>query len=572
MRLFMSKQRRFSRAKVSAIALAIIILVAAGYYGWTLLSPKPQSLYGGTIAVSLPSERETLDPTFSTVSFLQTIWYSMFEPLVVLDLNNDITPHLAESYEQLNDVTYVFHLRQGVKFHDDTDFTASAVKFTFERYMTTERSTRTLLAAYISKVEEIDTYTVRIMLKAPNADFLYIIAGADGLIISPSGVQKFGKDFGRNPVGTGPFQFVEWVAGDHITLKAFEGYWGGRPYLDQVVFKFVADPSVRVLQLERGETDISPILPDDAKRISEAGSLKVYNNPEQTYSFVFFNLTAGPLSNKFVRQALNYAIDRQLIVDTIYQGYGTPAIGPIAPALRAYYNPSLSVYGPKSDLEKAKQLLAEAGYPNGFKLKLIAPSLIGTVPKVQDLAVVLKEQWARIGVDVDLQILELGAFNSAVFNRRYESALAAWAGSGPYPTGVLFGWYHSSQAFKIGRFNLQNIVNERMDNLLDQLTAERDLAKRKALVDDIQKLILDEAYDVFIHHPHRIYAVTQRVEGFALHPSWTYDFVLSLKTIGVDVRLKPSGSAKFSKETTGDGEITAYLSREFSKKLSHCVG
>ncbi|MEN3186783.1 MAG: ABC transporter substrate-binding protein, partial [Atribacterota bacterium] len=233
---------------------------------------------GGTLVFGSAGDAARLDPADVTDGISITRTDAMFEGLLrYQEGSTEIEPCLAESWEVSEDgLTFTFHLRKGVKFHDGTDFNADAVVYSYKRqfdpnhpfYQYGEWAYWKWMFNYVKDVEKVDDYTVKIILSQPNASFLTSMAMFTVAVVSPTACEKYGADFFKNPVGTGPFKFVEWVKDDHITVEAFDDYWGGRPYLDRVIFRVIPDPSVRLLELEKGTIDcVEYPSPDDLERI-----------------------------------------------------------------------------------------------------------------------------------------------------------------------------------------------------------------------------------------------------------------------------------------------------------------
>ena len=313
------------------LAAALVAVLAMAVPG---SAQDPQR--GGTLRVGLLGDFTTMDPHMSTSTEDRDLYYQLYKPPLALDANLKITPELAESWEQPDAVTYVFRLRKGVKFHDGSDLTAEAVKWNFDRILNPATgSIRRSELASIKSVDVVDPLRVKSStLKEPDATLLAALSDRAGMIVSPAAVEKHGKDFARYAVGTGPFQFVEWVKDDHLTVRRFPGYWkAGLPYLDEVVYKGIPDNTVKLTALRTGTLDlIDDLPPKDIAATRANPKLRVVETPGLGYRRIELNHTRPPFNNKALRQAVAWAINRDAIHRAVFFGAGAPAQGPISPS------------------------------------------------------------------------------------------------------------------------------------------------------------------------------------------------------------------------------------------------
>jgi peptide/nickel transport system substrate-binding protein len=506
----------------------------------TTTKPPVVGKPGGTFIIGVEKDEPSLDPLFAQAGVAaDTVQNAIYETLVVYDFQmKEIVPRLAESYEQVDDLTYVFKIRQGVKFHDGTPLDANAVKKSFDRILTIQ-SPRQSQLDMVARVEVVDNYTVRFVLKYPTPNFLPNLTWGTG-VVSPTAVEKYGKDYGTaSAVGSGPFKFVEWVKGDHILLERNNDYWGTKPYLDKVLIRIIPEASVRALELERGGIHAAQLSPSDATRLKSSKNVNVLVGPAPRVIMLSINMNASTqgtpaLLDKRVRQAISYAINRQALVDTVEEGYAIVGVGIVSPALGAFWNPSLQVYPPTGDIAKAKALLAQAGYPNGFET-----TLLNFFPWGLPVATVLQSQLDKIGIKLKINNMEFGAGATVMLvDRKYDIALHDWAGTGsPTPYGVMGAFYDPTQ---IGawQWNLENVQDPIMTFLVQEMAIQTDLAAQKGLSDAAQRRAIDEAWGIFLYYPNRIHAVTTTVQGYQLHPHPWYGFVLAMDALGVNVWLQ----------------------------------
>ena len=418
---------RLFRVSLMVVFLAALLLLGA--HGlWDVQAQGP--VYGGTLRVALPAEPPGLDPTTNTAAVIDRVVYNnVYEGLVKINRHGEIVPALAESLPEVSEdgLVWTFHLRRGVKFHDGHELTAADVVYTFERDM--DPATGVPHPEYyapIESVEALDDYTVQFTLKEPNSMFLFNLARGDSIIV-PKGA---GEELKSHPNGTGPFKFVEWVRGDHVTLERFEDYYGTDaegnklPYLDRVIIKFIPDPSAQIAALKAGDIDVIAYIlsPESAVDIANDPRFKVLEGVTTGDVILAINNSREPFNDVRVRRAISYAINREEIIEGAMFGYGTP-IGSHMSPINPNYIDLTWVY--PYDPEKAKELLAEAGYPNGFHAVLKLPQPYNySVRSGEIVAAQLKE----VGIDLDIQIIEWGQWIDRVFlNADYDLTIIGHA-------------------------------------------------------------------------------------------------------------------------------------------------
>jgi peptide/nickel transport system substrate-binding protein len=484
-----------------SIILVGVLLLAVGLVG-SAGAEEPR--YGGEIVIARAIDSKNLDARWAPVdgpSLMVTL--QIYEPLVELNEKLEPIPVIAESWENPDELTYIFHLRQGVKFHDGTELTAEDVKFTFEWVMdpTNELPTRVHLEM-IEAVEVIDDYTVKIILKHPNAPFITLTIPQFGIV--PKHVaENLGEDFGFNPIGAGPFKFVKWVSEDYIELEAFEDYFRGRPYLDKVTFRVIPEEAVQVLELEAGGVDFIMSVPaDEFERLADDPNITIVRYPGTGFMFIGPNLKHPILSDVRIRHAISYAIDREMLIEVAEAGLAVPATGPLQPGLWAHTTEGVRTY--PHNPEKAKQLLAEAGFPDGFKSGLLT---IPTEP-FRTLAVVLKEQLGKIGIELELELVEFGVFLDKFFAHEFELSLMSWG-------GIVDPDYGVYPLFKTGAgFNIVQYSNAAVDALLEAGRKTLDMEKRKQIYHQIQRILAEELPHIFVYHAETTRAYNPRLKGF----------------------------------------------------------
>ena len=407
--------------KILAVLLAVI-LGASTLIG-VATAEAGAAKDGGILTIAKASDAVALDPHVATAGPSVWVYSNIYDTLVAEDRDLGIKPALATSWEQPNPKTWRYHLRKGVKFHDGTPFNAEAVKFTFDRALNKERPARGLsMAGPISDVKVVDEYTVDISTPKPYGPFHQAISEVFVFgIVSPSAVKKYGDDFGRNPVGTGPFAFSSWEKNSQIVLSRNEHYWGGKPHLDKLIFKVIPEASSQVLAF--GANEIDGIMSPDASlvpRLKSGGDADIYQVPGLRLLHVGFNTKRPVVSDVRVRQAINHAINRKALAERILKGTATPAEGYLPKQVFGYYDAGFYGYDPK----RAKQLLAEAGWKpgadgkfqkNGKPLAVSFWGYTGRDPNSRLIAEAVQGDLDRLGVTVDLRIWDYPQLGSALW-------------------------------------------------------------------------------------------------------------------------------------------------------------
>ena len=355
--------------KMVFIIMALILIVPAHW----AFAETPQK--GGNLVVCQPAEPPGLDPTANTAAAIDRVVYAnIFEGLIKVDRDGKFVPGLAARWSVSPDgLTYTFYLHSGVKFHNGEGFDAAVAKWNLERAIS-EKTVNPHPEYFrgILSINVLDEYTLEIVLKEVDALFIAHLAEGDAVMLSM-------KDFENaksNPIGTGPFQFVRWIRGDRVEMERYKGYRNPElPYLDKVTFKFIGDASAQIAALKAGDIDVIGYIaaPESAMDLSKDKRFKVYAGTTTGEVIMSTNNKAKPFDNKLVRQAMAYAIDRQAVVDLVMFGYGTPIGSHWSPSTPYYVDlTGKFAYNP----EKAKGLLAEAGYPDGFDATIKLPGYL----------------------------------------------------------------------------------------------------------------------------------------------------------------------------------------------------
>jgi ABC-type transport system substrate-binding protein len=425
---------------------------------------EPKS--GGTLRVAWEADATGLDPGFSRGIQAYYLKGNIFNPLVTVDADLNFVPELAESWEaQENGKVYVFHLRQGVKFHDGTDFNAEAVRWNI--LWTTDRESQSVMDAFldtIETVEVIDAHTVKIILKYPTFTLLPALAQyREGLLIkSPTAYEKVGKqDAQQHPVGTGPFKLAKWEQNNLIVLEKNKAYWKpGVPHLDRIEFKIMKDGVTRATALRAGEVDYVSWLPrEHADRVAKESKIQVWTGKGSSTAFSAFNVSRKPFDDQRVRIALaGYGIDRRAIAKAALLGHGGPQWGFLPPGAKGFKDFSeMYTYDP----EKAKALLKEAGFDeqNALKYSLITHAGESSLPT---MATIMKTQLGKVGVQLNIEVLDRPIFLKRANGHEYEQLLNA-------SSHMLDAYDRASSFDRHSGVNIPNHQDPKVDELLDRL-------------------------------------------------------------------------------------------------------
>jgi peptide/nickel transport system substrate-binding protein len=502
------------------------------------------TLEGSKLTYGLTLAPSGIDPHVNASSELGIPLTSVYDPLVWQDLNGEFVPGLANSWEVSDDgLTYTFHLRDDVAFHDGTLFNAQAVKFNLDRIADPAAKSQKavfMLGPYKS-TEVVDDYTVQVHFEEPYAPFLDSASQVYLGIASPTAIKKWGADYPLHQVGTGPFIFKEYIPKDHLTLVRNPDYnWApsifnhqGPAYLEEIEFRFFVEPATRALALEGGEADVmGEIPPHDAERLADnpAFTLLPVNIPGQSLQF-FLNTDKAPTDNLRVRQAINYATDKEAIVKAIFKGYSSVAHGPLNAYTIGYDESVVGIY--EYDPAKAETLLEEAGWidsdgdgireEDGQPLKLKAYLMgWGYVPEVAQL---LQAQLSAVGIEMESQVVAYPAALEAAREGKHHLIPFGLSSSDP---DIMRTFFHSSNASS--GFNWSKVRDPRLDELLENGAHTLDLDRRKKLYAEAQQLIMAEALILPIRDYINLNAANVKVKGLRYDLRgwfpWLYDVYL----------------------------------------------
>jgi peptide/nickel transport system substrate-binding protein len=374
-----------------------------------LLAAIPASAQPVQITISQPAEATTMDPGRSTQVLTVNYFYNLYDTLTRWDTSLRLQPALATSWKNVNETTWEFTIRQGVKFHDGAPLTVEDVKATLERNLVPGKTVVQPGFATIEAVQVVNPTTIRVSTKKPDPLLLVRMAQMGSQILPARLTTDDGvKELARRPVGTGAYRFVEWVKDERLVMEANREWWGWEgkaPAIDRVMWKPIPEDFPRIVALEKGEADIiTNVPPDRIKSIADGRATQILSVPSSRIVTLSINSTQPPLSDKRVRQALHYALDINSIIRNLYAGQGKPFSGGVADTDFGY-NASLKPY--PFDPAKAKQLLAEAGRPGGIDVSLHAGS--GTMVNDKFLLETIADMWGKAGIRARIDMMEMGA-------------------------------------------------------------------------------------------------------------------------------------------------------------------
>jgi peptide/nickel transport system substrate-binding protein len=490
-----------------AFVLSVFVMAGCGGSDTQTSSNTPP----GTLEIALESEPPELDPNLSSAYVDRQVMASLYDKLVDINTEGEIVPMLAESYEVSDDgKTYTFKLREGVKFHDGAPFNAEAVKFNLERYRE-EDSTRSTEVEPIESVEVVDDATVRVNMKRTFAPFLAVLTDRAGIMVSPKAVRENNGRISNNPVGTGPYKFVERRRGESITLEKNENYWrDGLPKADKIVYRGIEDANVQLQNLRSGELDVIDSIPFvEFNDLKEDESYQVSIEPGLGYQGFYLNVRQPPFDDKKLRQVVYNLVDRKAIVQAVLRGIGGDAgNSPFGKASFAYSEQSDSFDAP--NVEEAKRLLEEAGKPNGFSFTL----KISPTPEDQQLGQIMQNSMKEAGVKVNLERLEFGTLLEQSQNGDFQALALGWSGRID-PDLNIYDFVITN-----GDFNDSGYSNEEVDRLLNEARSTLDQGRRKELYTQTMEILHEDVPYVYLYHNNATtdFAFQGNVTGFESYP------------------------------------------------------
>lgn len=472
-----------------------------------------------TIVIGNYAEPTVLDPCNQNMVPAGLVNVQIYDGLV--RYNNETSeyePWLAKSWEYVDDCTLRLTLRDDVYFHDGSKFTAEDVKFTFDRGAECTQKSMIFEPFDPDKTKIINDYTIEIGTHDVFPSVLAFLANNGALIVSKSAVEAAGSDdvYGRNPIGTGAFKFVKWIAGDRIVLERNDDWWGELPEFKTLIIRTIADDTTRAMSLESGEVDIAyNLAAAQVDMLENSENVDVVSFPSYTTQYCGLSSAYEPLSDKRVRQALRYAVDMDTISEIAFES-GYPADGPVTPAISCYVPPAEGTEY-KQDIEKAKQLMKDAGYEDGFDLILTCNE---SQPRIT-LAEMLANAWKEIGVNTDVRVMEFATQLSELYAGEAQAFLLGFVAGGD--DGEFYRPMFQSTGDGAKWISYHNPV---VDDLFDKASKEMDQDLRLEYYAELQELLREEMPWLFVRYAENIYGIQKDLTGLDLDPEWYSEYRL----------------------------------------------
>ena len=467
----------------------------------------------------IESSPTNLDPRVGIDAQSERIDALIFDDLLDRDEHLNVTPALAERWEIPDPLTYIFHIRHGVKFHDGRALTSRDVKWTFDSLLQGKiRTTRAAAYRYVDRVEAPDDYTVVFRLKEPYSPLLWNLSdGAMGIV--PDGSLA---EMTTHPVGSGPFRFVSAEQDKEVVIERNDSYWGGKPHLPRVRFAVVPDNTTRALELRKGSADVASkaLTADMVLALEKEPNLEVQHTPGTALSYLAFNLRDPILRDVRVRQALAYAIDRRPMIHYLWRDFAQPAASILPPQSWAYdadvpkyeYNP-----------EKARQILDTAGYPATKGVRFHLTMKTSTEESTRLMVAVLQQQLRDVGIALDIRTFEFATFFADVTSGAYQMYSLSWAGGNEDPD--IFEYVFHSDKFPPHGANRSFYVDPRIDALIKQGRSETDPNRRKVVYAEVQTILATDMPSINLWFLDTVIVHTKRVHNITPNPSGNYDFL-----------------------------------------------
>ncbi len=475
----------------------------------------------GVLRVAVSTEPPGLDPTTNAAGVIRLLLHhNVYECLVQVNERGELRPQLAVAWDVSDDgLAYTFLLREGVRFHNGELLNAEAVKRSFVRSM--DPATGHPRPEYyegIVDIEVVDEHRVRFHIAEPNAAFLSLLALGESVVVPP-GVD----DLARNPLGTGPFTFVEWRPADRIVLERNPNYYmPGVPAVEGVVFRFIADPAAQRAALLAGAVDmVAEITPELAVELEPNPRFAVVSGPSNLVQILALNTARPPFDELAVRQALAHAVDREAIIDRVFFGlYGTPIGSHLTPAL-PYYRDMTDLYA--HDARRARELLAEAGYPDGFRVTMTLP---GNYPQHVRTGEVIAAQLEDVGIEVQMERVDWATWLEQVFAQgAYDLTVIAHIGR--LDPALMLTGYGADRLDYYYRLGWQS---DELERLLRAGAVAVDTDQRKTIYGRVQEILAEEVVNVFLQDMHDIVAMRTEISGVAIYPIYVLDLTRAALT------------------------------------------
>ena len=504
--------------RASSLLVKILATLAA-LTSISLLNSCSGKADPNTLVMLIESSPTNLDPRVGLDAQSARIDSLIFDDLLSRGDNLDVAPGLAERWEIPDPLTYIFHLRHGVKFHDGHPLTSRDVKWTFDSLLEGKvRSTKAAVYRFVDRIDATDDYTVIFHLKEPFATLLWNLSdGAIGIVPYGSG-----SEITAHPIGSGPFRFVSAETDKEVILECNQDYWGDKARLARVRFAVVPDATTRALELRKGSADatINALTPDTVLTLQRDPSLAVERAPGTVLAYLGFNLRDPILKNVRVRQAIAYALDRQPMIEYLWRGEAQVAKSILPPQSWAY---NADVRGYNHDPGKANQLLDVAGYPavNGVRFHITMKT--STDENTRLMVAVMQQQLRDVGIALDIRSFEFATFFTDVTHGVFQIYGLRWIGANEDPD--IFEYAFHSAKFPPNGANRSYYSNPKLDALIDQARREVDPSVRKPIYAEVQRILANDLPYIDLWYLDNVLVHNKRVRNLKLNPAGNYDFL-----------------------------------------------
>ena len=532
--------------------LGIMLLILSACSDDSVAAPdgeESSEAEGGDLVMSFPTDIISMDPHGSEDVPSEQVRNTIYEGLVKHDENMEIVEGLATEWEQIDETTWEFKLREDVTFHDGSEFNAEVVKANIDRIQDVARaSPREFILEMISEVNIIDDYTVEIVTEYPFSPLLGNLSHGAGKMLSKdlidedyqNALDEAGSDttleeyyeireiggeeheeiasqisnatgaiVEQNPVGTGYLQFDSRNPGETTKLVAYEDYWDGPPTIDSAEFKAVSETNSRIAELETGTSDfIARSESNNIDRIESNENLTLEKTDALAIDYIGINTEKEPFNNKLVRQAITHAFDQEAVLSGVFNGSGTPAIGPLSPVTLGYDE---NLERLEYDMDRARELLKEAGYEDGFDATIMVNE---DNPERLDTAIWMQESLAELNINIDIEQVEWGAYLEMTGNGEHDMFVLGWSNPPADPNHLLSTLFHSDMIGSAG--NRSFFSNEEFDALIDEGKKESDEGAREEIYKQAQEILIDEAPAIFIRYPENLNAYQSNISGLKI--------------------------------------------------------
>lgn len=467
---------------------------------------KVESQFKDTLVIAQRSDVKTLDPQKSIDTVSNKVINLMFESLLTLDENLNITPQIATSWEQVDDLNTIFHLRKDITFHNGENLTSEDVVFSLNRAKASAQVGYNFTP--IINVQAIDKYTVQITTDKPFGAMLKYLSSVGGAIVSKKAVEELGSNFSQNPIGSGPYKFKEWIPGDKIIVEAFNNYYGEIPKNKTLIVRSIPEVTNRTIALETGEVDIAfDIGIMDRETIKDSSDLELLEVEAPSTLYLGFDNTNPLFQNKKLREAIAYAIDNESLAEFVFRGAALSGDSPIPPVIDVY-NPNVKKY--PQDINLAKQLMKEAGFENGLSIELWTSAQSTWI----DMCTIIQDQLKEIGITAEIKIFEWSTYVTITSQPNKALYLLSWNISSVDGDPALYPLFHSKEKGMSGNRSFYD--NKEIDSLLLEARTTVDQNKRKDLYFKAQEIIQNELPHYTLVYPHYNLGARKAVKNLVL--------------------------------------------------------